>query len=604
MNLNIEPFVNAFQGAIVDAINGFSDDVISNAESSPDEPLELDDEVLQSVIDEGIEQNKALREATLEATQLLVDGATDEQAEDIETNAGLIIAFFVAKSLKEAINRIHAATVMRQMMPDERKETISKAIEISITNAESVAENEIGMSAAEYSESDATENGYSYFVYKTAEDESVRDKHKSRNNKIFRYGSQRVIDDVPRAAFRCRCDDYPLTDEEVLERLGDFFYPEDAPTGIGSMKKLEIKAKKRPEQIMAAVVVDGIIGDPWAYNDYEGFKFRAQQELQGDQSKELVIDITSSGGIAFSGLAAYSWLKDLPNRVVVNVYGYAASAATAFLAAADHVTADAVDQICIHNSWVDGAIGDADSLEATAKELRTLDASQVEAYKHKTGRTEQEIKELMARDTYITAREAMEFGLVDEIRGESPSMALPQAQKQNGDTMSAERVTELEGLLQASKDAGIRAEAETKVKAQTDKERIEALEAENAALQKTVEELQAVDTEALVAEQVAAQTKAAKDLEDTKALVVDLGLKAEGVTIEEIRASALKQVGLDDDSYTPDQNKIALTVYAKGKTPNAADKELGIRFSGQKQEQKTFATAADRMAAINAEEAK
>ena len=39
MNLNIEPFVESFQGSIVDAINDLYPDVIANAESNPDDPL-------------------------------------------------------------------------------------------------------------------------------------------------------------------------------------------------------------------------------------------------------------------------------------------------------------------------------------------------------------------------------------------------------------------------------------------------------------------------------------------------------------------------------------------------------------------------------------
>jgi hypothetical protein len=77
-----------------------------------------------------------------------------------------------------------------------------------------------------------------------------------------------------------------------------------------------------------------------------------------------------------------------------------------------------IDEDCkfmIHNPWVTLTEGDADTVDAYAKELRKLENKSLDSYSSKTGTSKEALKTLMKKDTYLTPEQAVQFGFATEI---------------------------------------------------------------------------------------------------------------------------------------------------------------------------------------------
>lgn len=107
--------------------------------------------------------------------------------------------------------------------------------------------------------------------------------------------------------------------------------------------------------------------------------------------------------------------------VEIRIRSIAGSAASV-IAMANRCEISPVGIIMIHNVSMCRASGDYHAMEKNAEILKQMNAAMAEAYMAKTGKTEEEILELMDRETWITARQALEMGFVDAISGPAPSM--------------------------------------------------------------------------------------------------------------------------------------------------------------------------------------
>lgn len=132
------------------------------------------------------------------------------------------------------------------------------------------------------------------------------------------------------------------------------------------------------------------------------------------QSKTLNVEINSPGGDVFAGLAIYNALKSSGKEIVVKIMGVAASAASLIAMAGDKIVMPKNTFMMIHNPW-SFAMGNADELRETADTLDKIGASLKATYAAKTGMSEEELEPLLAKDTWMTADEALEMGFATEV---------------------------------------------------------------------------------------------------------------------------------------------------------------------------------------------
>ena len=144
-------------------------------------------------------------------------------------------------------------------------------------------------------------------------------------------------------------------------------------------------------------------------------------ELQ-DEKEELKVIINSPGGDVVSGQEIYSILKGVKNHVTVDVQSMAASAASMIAMAGDTVRMSPVALLMIHNASTCTS-GDYRDMQHTAEVLQTVNAAIMEAYSRKTNLTYDELKDMMDRETWLTANQCVEKGFADEIiKDEKPAI--------------------------------------------------------------------------------------------------------------------------------------------------------------------------------------
>lgn len=130
----------------------------------------------------------------------------------------------------------------------------------------------------------------------------------------------------------------------------------------------------------------------------------------------ITIHMNSIGGDAFASIAIHNRMKALSADITVIVDGVAMSGGSLIMCAAKTVQANPSSLIMVHQCWTyfyDRV--NSDDLTAQAEKLAAIDRSQAEIYMAKTGKTMEEVLEIMRGEKYMTGREAMELGFVDEM---------------------------------------------------------------------------------------------------------------------------------------------------------------------------------------------
>jgi ATP-dependent Clp protease, protease subunit len=132
--------------------------------------------------------------------------------------------------------------------------------------------------------------------------------------------------------------------------------------------------------------------------------------------KEISMYINSPGGVVTSGLAIYDTMQYIKPKVATLCIGQAASMGSLLLTAGEkgkrYVTPNS--RIMIHQPS-GGFRGQATDIEIHAQEILNLKKRLNNLYVHHTGQKLPMIEKSMERDNFMSAEDALKFGLVDEI---------------------------------------------------------------------------------------------------------------------------------------------------------------------------------------------
>ncbi|GAB5412223.1 MAG: ATP-dependent Clp protease proteolytic subunit [Chlamydiales bacterium] len=137
-----------------------------------------------------------------------------------------------------------------------------------------------------------------------------------------------------------------------------------------------------------------------------------------DPGKPILFIINSPGGSVDSGFAIWDQIKMMTSPVTTLVTGLAASMGSVLSLVAEKGRRFATphSRIMIHQPAIHGVIqGQATDLEIQAKEIIKTRKTLVNLYMEHTGQEEKTIEKALDRDTWYSAKEALEFGLLDGI---------------------------------------------------------------------------------------------------------------------------------------------------------------------------------------------
>lgn len=137
-----------------------------------------------------------------------------------------------------------------------------------------------------------------------------------------------------------------------------------------------------------------------------------------DTGQPILLVINSPGGSIDAGFAIWDQIKMITSPVTTLVTGLAASMGSvlSLVAAPKRRFATPQARIMVHQPRLSGLIqGQATDLEIQAKEMLKTRSILIQLYMNATGKTAAEIEKAIDRDTWMTAEEALNFGLLDRI---------------------------------------------------------------------------------------------------------------------------------------------------------------------------------------------
>jgi ATP-dependent Clp protease protease subunit len=169
------------------------------------------------------------------------------------------------------------------------------------------------------------------------------------------------------------------------------------------------------------VMVNGPIEDGIANLVVAQLLFLASESAE----REINLYITSPGGVVRAGLAIYDTMRQLPCPVATTCVGYAASFGTILLLAGDRGRRRALpnSRIHLHQPLIQGGgiEGQATDIDIHAREILYMRDTLNGIIQKHTGQSLERIKRDTERDFFLSAQEAVEYGIIDEV--------LPEAEK-------------------------------------------------------------------------------------------------------------------------------------------------------------------------------
>lgn len=161
----------------------------------------------------------------------------------------------------------------------------------------------------------------------------------------------------------------------------------------------------------------------------------------GNNLKQINLHIHSPGGDVFDGIAIYNLLKNHPANVTVYIDGLAASMASVIAMAGNEIIMPENAMMMIHKPWgIQG--GDAEDMRKYADLLDKVENTLIPAYANKTGKTPEELAEMLSAETWLNGKECVEQGFADKLAEPLVAMA----------SIKSRKLEDFENMPKAMKD--------------------------------------------------------------------------------------------------------------------------------------------------------
>jgi ATP-dependent Clp protease protease subunit len=136
-----------------------------------------------------------------------------------------------------------------------------------------------------------------------------------------------------------------------------------------------------------------------------------------DSKREINMYISSPGGVIAAGMGIYDTMRSLPCPIATTCVGYAASFGTILLMAGDRGKRYAMPhaRIHLHQPLQGGLSGQATDIDIHAREILYTRDMLNDIIHYHTGQPLERIKHDTDRDFFMSAEEAREYGIVDEV---------------------------------------------------------------------------------------------------------------------------------------------------------------------------------------------
>lgn len=167
---------------------------------------------------------------------------------------------------------------------------------------------------------------------------------------------------------------------------------------------------------------------PYLENDVSSYNLI--QELNGIKADTINVYISSYGGECKEGLAIYQALKRHSAKITTICDSFCASIASVIFMAGDERIMSNTGLLFIHNAWVE-TCGDSNKLKKEAEALEKITQASITAYMEHINISEEELKQMLDDETWITPQEAIEKGFITAIVNEKEAEEVSQSVKKS-----------------------------------------------------------------------------------------------------------------------------------------------------------------------------
>jgi ATP-dependent Clp protease, protease subunit len=146
-----------------------------------------------------------------------------------------------------------------------------------------------------------------------------------------------------------------------------------------------------------------------------------------DPEKDIDMYINSPGGSVTAGLAMYDAMRFIRPDVATICMGFAASMGSILLTGGAPGKRYALpnSKVVIHQPWVSQIGGQATDVEIAARDLIATRHTVARIYHEATKKPIEEVLKDIERDYYMTAQEAKDYGIIDQIIEDRHSLPMP-----------------------------------------------------------------------------------------------------------------------------------------------------------------------------------
>lgn len=175
-----------------------------------------------------------------------------------------------------------------------------------------------------------------------------------------------------------------------------------------------------------------IYGDitSWEWFDSDVSSYTLSKQIECLECDQINVYINSYGGEVAEGLAIYNQLKRHKAKVKTICDGFACSAASVVFMAGDERVMSTASLLMIHNAW-SWASGNAKELRKQADDLDKITQASINAYMQEVNITEDELKQMLDDETWVTPQEALEKGFITTVVNEKDAEQISQSVKKS-----------------------------------------------------------------------------------------------------------------------------------------------------------------------------
>ena len=170
--------------------------------------------------------------------------------------------------------------------------------------------------------------------------------------------------------------------------------------------------------VFSRLMMDRIIFLGTEVNDYTANVIQAQLLYLDsvDSERDINIYLNTPGGSVYAGLGIYDTMQFIGSRVATICTGMAASMGAVLLVAGEKGMRAALphSRVMIHQP-LGGIQGQASDIEITAREILKLNDELYQIISDHSGQTVEKIRQDADRDYWMTANEALEYGMIDKV---------------------------------------------------------------------------------------------------------------------------------------------------------------------------------------------